>query len=96
MGTYELTTVIPGDASAAKAKSVAAFVKKTTEGLKGKVKSSKEWGSINMAYKIGGSDTGNYTHFVLQLEPAAAKEIDTRLRMNEDIIRYLLIRKDGS
>lgn len=96
MNKYELTVVLDGKAGAAKKKKVVEAFEKTLKIFKGAIKESKEWGVKGLAYKIGKSETGLYLFFEIELDPTGAKALDDRLRTDADVIRYLLIRKEGS
>ena len=94
MQKYELTLVLDGKASAAKKKVATELVEKVVAISKGKIGKVEDWGTKDLAYKIGKSATGVYLHFPLELEARSAKDVTAKLRANEDIIRYLLIVKD--
>lgn len=96
MNKYELTVVLDGKAGAVKKKKVVEAFEKTLKIFKGAIKESKEWGVKELAYKIGKSETGLYLFFEIELDPAGAKALDDKLRTDADVIRYLLIRKEGS
>lgn len=93
MQNYELTVVLPGEVSPAKKKAVVEKVEKTASTLEGKVAKVEEWGKIDLAYKINKETSGIFLHFVLELDGKGAKTITDKLKMEEEIIRYLLIRK---
>ena len=76
MSLYELTLVLKE-----KAKAV----------LPGKVKTTKEWGALDLAYPIKGLSRGAYFNYVLEMEPAAVSELDKSLRQNDQVLRHLLI-----
>lgn len=94
MRKYELTVVVDGKVSAPKKKSVTELVEKVVSISKGKVGRVEDWGVKELAYKIGKSESGVYLHFPLELEASSAKDMASKLRANQDIIRYLLIVKD--
>jgi len=94
MRNYELTVVLPGKLTPAKKKSVQKEIKKLVTGAKGKVAKMEDWGEKQLAYQIAKKSTGNFLHFQLELEPGTAKEIDSKLNLEEDIIRYLLVRME--
>ena len=94
MRNYELTVVLDGKATPAKKKSVTELVEKVVTIGKGKVGKVEDWGTKDLAYKIGKSTTGVYLFFPLELETHSAKEVTAKLRASEEIIRYLLIVKD--
>jgi len=92
---YELTIVLPGDTTAAKKKAVVARIEKLVKTLKGEFGKPDEWGKLELAYKIKGNLTGNFVHIPLKLESANAKALADKLRLDEDVIRYLLVRKEN-
>ena len=94
MNKYELTLVLDGKAGAAKKKKVTESLDKIIKLFKGAIKESKEWGVKELAYKIGKSETGLYLFFELELPPSAVKQLNEKLRVDSDIIRYLVVRKD--
>lgn len=91
MDKYELTVVVDGK-SAAKKKTVTDKVEKLVSVLKGKVGKVEDWGVKDLAYKIKKSQSGIFVHFPLELEGSAAKSLGDKLRIEDDIIRYLLVR----
>lgn len=94
MNKYELTLVLDGKAGVAKVKKITETLEKILAIFKGKVTESKEWGVKDLAYKIGKSTTGLYLYFELELDGTGVKSLNDKLRVDADLIRYLLIRKD--
>ena len=92
MNTYELTVVLPGDVSSAKKKSVHDRIEKLIKAGKGKVVKTDDWGKIELSYVIKKETTGYFSHFNLDIEPETAKNLKDKLRLDNDIIRYLLVR----
>lgn len=52
------------------------------------------WGKRTLAYPINRKYEGYYILHRFQMPGAGAEEIDRLLRFNEDVVRYLLMRKD--
>ena len=52
------------------------------------------WGVRGLAYEIAHQDKAFYVHFSFQTEPANIPAIDRKLKLNEEIIRYLLIKEE--
>lgn len=94
MNKYELTVVLDGKAGAAKKKKVTEELAKILKIFKGAITESKEWGVKELAYKLGKSETGLFIYFELELDPKSLKSLNDKLRTNEDVIRYLLIRRN--
>lgn len=96
MNKYELTLVLDGKTGSAKHKKVTEELEKILKVFKGAIKESKEWGVKELAYKIGKSETGLYLFFELELDPKGVKALNDKLRTSEDVLRYLLVRKEKS
>ena len=94
MRKYELTIVIAGGTAPAKKKSIQGKVEKVVKGLKGKIGKVADWGEIGLEYPIEDNSSGNFLHFPIELDPAQAKEISKKLNFEEEIIRYLLVRRE--
>lgn len=62
---------------------------------KGFEKMDKEdlWGQRPLAYPIKKQTSGYYAHFEFQAQPQVIRGLDKNLKVEEDILRYLLIRK---
>jgi len=50
------------------------------------------WGRRRLAYPINDQTEGFYTLFRYQAEPNIAAEIDRELRLNENVLRFLVTR----
>lgn len=96
MRDYELTYIIKPDLDAATVTTlierVTGFV--TAEG--GVVVKTNHWGLRQLAYPIRKFRDGNYVFTVVQIEAPALARIEQRLRMIEDVLRYLLVRAEDA
>lgn len=61
----------------------------------GEVEDVQPWGRRKLAYSIRRHQEGNYILTNIKLDPARAHELETSFMISEDILRHLLIRKDG-
>ena len=52
------------------------------------------WGKRTLAYPINRFYEGIYILHRFQMPPAGADEVERLLRFSEDVLRYLLMRKD--
>ena len=68
------------------------LVKKVV-GTDGKVVKEDLWGVRDLAYKIKKDTKGFFAHFELDADPKSVKGLDKTLKVEEDILRYLLIRR---
>ena len=60
----------------------------------GQVVGIEPWGRRNLAYPIKRHFSGHYVLQRFELPAAGANEVERFLRLNEDIIRYLVVRTD--
>ena len=58
----------------------------------GTISNVERWGKRRLAYPIGHFREGSYvvTHF--RLKPALSKELETNLKMSEEVLRHLLVK----
>lgn len=94
MKQYELVTVFDGKVTAAKKKAAVEKIEKLVTVLEGKVVETLDWGVKELAYPINKLTSGSYFIFQLELPAPAAKAINEKLRLESEIIRYLLVTKD--
>ncbi len=90
---YELITVLPGDTTPAKKKSATAKIEKIVNILEGKIDKVNDWGKKELAYPIKKNNSGVFLIFDLELSAKAAKELLSKLRIEEELIRHLLIKQ---
>ena len=57
----------------------------------GTVEKVDEWGRRRLAYEIQKLHEGIYCFFTFTAEPDAPAEIESRLRIAEEILRYLIV-----
>lgn len=95
MREYELTLVIDPEVTSENQKKLIAKFKKLIEDLKGKVKKIDEWGKKELAYPIKKKKMGFYFLCDLELAEDKAKEVDNKLKTEEEILRFLIIKKDN-
>ena len=53
-----------------------------------------KWGKRRLAYEINGNTDGFYVVIDFQAENDATFEVERVLRITEEVVRYLLVRKD--
>lgn len=94
MRKYELTVVISGKSTPAKQKSVVEKVSKLVDSFKGKVEKVDEWGKVDLTYKIEGNETGIFVLFDIELNADDVKKLSDKLKVEEDIIRFLVLGKE--
>ncbi len=88
MNAYYLTLVLKPDMEEKASKELLDSLKKKFE----KVVKEDLWGERDLAYPIKKQTKGFYVHLELEADPKVIKDIDKTLKVEEDIIRYLLVR----
>ena len=94
MRNYELVVVLDGKVTSAKKKAFTEKIEKLVASTKGKVANVKDWGVKELAYQIKKSTSGAYLIFELELNSQSVKEVSEKMRVSDEIIRYLLVSKD--
>lgn len=89
MNSYYLTLVLKPDLKEEERKEILESITKKFDKL------GKEdlWGSRELAYPIKRQSKGYYAHFEFESNPENIKGLDKMVKLNEDIIRYLLIKR---
>ena len=67
-------------------------VRKKLAGEDGKIEKMDLWGARDLAYPIKRQTKGFFAHFEISADPKNAKGLDKTLKLEEDILRYLLVR----
>ena len=62
----------------------------------GSVENVDVWGKRRLAYEINKKSEGIYAVIDLTAEPAAVKELDRQLSLNESVVRTKVIRPEAS
>ncbi|MCL2703435.1 MAG: 30S ribosomal protein S6 [Defluviitaleaceae bacterium] len=60
----------------------------------GTVEKVDDWGKRRLAYEIDKKNEGFYYFITINAEPSAPREIEDRIRIMENVLRYLIIRVD--
>lgn len=92
MNKYELTLILEGKATSAKKKAVLESVEKIVNLFKGKMNKVEDWGVKEMFYEIRKNKEGVYLHLPLELSPESIKQLSQKLKTEDSILRYLLIK----
>ncbi len=91
---YELVYILQPDMDEAAVLGVNERISQVVAGQNGTVAATEMWGRRTLAYPIKRYYEGNYILSRLQMDPAGAPDLDRLLRLNESVLRYLLIRTD--
>ncbi len=91
---YELTIVLPEKATPAKKKAVEETLEKLVKVSKGSIVKKEDLGKINLSYPINKETSSNFSFFELELEPEQVKNLNQKLNLEEEIIRFLLVKSE--
>jgi len=92
MKKYELILVLKADL---KEEDKEKLLKKLKKWLaKGKILSQTSWGKKELAYPIKKQTTAEYLFLEMEVIPEKGGEIEKKLRLEESVLRHLLVRKD--
>jgi len=61
----------------------------------GEVASQEQWGMRRLSYIINNFNEGNYIISQLRLVPSTVHSLEEKLTSTEEVIRYLLVRKEA-
>ncbi|MBI2019061.1 30S ribosomal protein S6 [Candidatus Daviesbacteria bacterium] len=93
MNSYYLTLVLKPDVEEKERKALLDSIGKKITGSEGKITKEDMWGVRPLSYTIKKQTSGFYAHFEIEADPKDAKGIDKTLKTEEDVLRYLLIRR---
>jgi len=94
MNKYELGIVVRADLEDENFQAEMTRVKGLIERFEGTIEKVDEWGRRKMAYPIKKLTEGVYTFITFSSPAGAPREIEDRLRLMENVLRFLVIRKD--
>lgn len=69
-------------------------VKALIERFGGTVESIDDWGKRRLAYEIQKVNEGIYEFVTFSAETSAPAEIESRMRINEKVLRYLIVAQE--
>ncbi len=95
MRNYESVVIINSDLPSETSKGIVHQIQDFVSKNGGRVDSLQEWGKRRLAYKIKKRHEGNYVVINFQLETKHTQRLEQSLRMNDHVLRYLLVNKDA-
>ena len=91
---YELVYVVSPQATEQDVTDLHAQVEATVARFGARLAKTENWGRRKLAYEIGGHKEGTYVLEVIDGAGDVMKEIDRRLKVNEQVLRHLVVRVD--
>lgn len=93
MRSYEMMTILNPDLDTEAHEASLQKIEKLICDNAGKVDSLDRWGKKRLAYAIDHLNDGNYSIFNFSGEPETVKEVDRVLKISEDIMRFMIVKK---
>ena len=95
MNKYELAVVLTTKIEDEQRAAVIEEIKAMIARFGGSVTGVDEWGRKRLAYEIQKMKEGYYYFITFEADPSCPGEIEKRIRIMENVIRYLCIRQDA-
>lgn len=92
MNTYQLTYILDGKLTPAKRKSADSKMEEQIRTFSGKITNTQDHGKKDLAYPIKNIETGFFTTLSLEMDGSNLKRLNDKLRVDEGILRYLIIK----
>jgi small subunit ribosomal protein S6 len=92
MALYEHIYLARQDISGQQVDALTAQFKSVIESFGGKVEKVEYWGVRSLAYRIKKNRKAHFSLLNIDAPPAALKEVERQMGINEDIIRFLTVR----
>lgn len=93
MNKYELTFILEAKATSAKKKSVLESLEKNIKLLGGKAERVEDWGVKELFHEIKKNKEGLYLHLPFEMEAKSLKPLEVKLKAEENILRYLIVKQ---
>jgi len=92
MPLYESVVIARQDISSTQFDALAGELTKILEENGGSVKKREDWGLRSLAFRIKKNRKGHFVLFNVDAPAEAITEYERRMRINEDILRYMTVR----
>ena len=94
MNKYELAVVVSAKIEDEERAQIVEKCKALVERFGGTITEVDEWGKKRLAYEIQKMKEGYYYFIQFDAETSAPAEIESRVRIMDNVIRYLVVRQD--
>lgn len=95
MNKYELVLVVNAKIEDEARTAVVDKAKAYVERFGGTVTEVEDWGKKKLAYEIQHMKEGFYYFIQFEADAACPAELEKRVRIMENVLRYLVVRKDA-
>jgi len=94
MAGYELVFIVQPESEEEPRTALVDKITQTISGLQGQVTQVDPWGKRRLAYPIKKYREGFYFLVQMELPPSAVRSLERALKLMEDVIRHLIVRKE--
>ena len=95
MNKYELAVVVSAKVEEDVRNDTLSKCKALIERFGGQTGEVEDWGKKKLAYEIDKMNEGYYTFIKFEAEPEVPAEVESRVRIMDNVIRYLIVKDDG-
>ena len=95
MNKYELAVVVSAKIEDEERVQVIEKVKALVERFGGQISDIEEWGKKRLAYEIQKMREGYYYFIHFEADATAPAEIEARLRIMDNVLRFLCVRQEA-
>lgn len=92
MRDYELVVILSPEITEEKLPTAVEKVSRLITDRGGTLVKMEPWGKRRLAYPLKHFTEGNYLLAQLKMEPASTKELESSLRLSEEVLRHLLVK----
>jgi small subunit ribosomal protein S6 len=92
MPLYETVLIARNDVTQQQVEQIAAEIQTELEADGGAVRKNEYWGLRSLAYRIKKNRKAHYLLLGLDAKPAFISEMERRLGLNEDVLRFMTLR----
>ena len=94
MSKYELAVVVSARIEDEERAATVDKCKALIERFGGTITNIDEWGKKRLAYEIQKMKEGFYYFIAFESETSAPAEIESRIRIMDNVLRYLIVKQD--
>ena len=94
MNNYEGVFILDPDLATDLSKGLVTQIEELVGKGGGRIDGIQDWGKKRLAYRIRKKNEGHYVVMNFQIDPKQVKRIDQTLRLNDSVMRYLIIHKE--
>lgn len=95
MALYETVFIIRQDISSADVDKLTSDFSEIVTKLGAKIVKTEYWGLRNLAYDINNNKKGHYVMLCTDAQSAQIKELERKMKLSEDVIRFLTLKVDN-